>query len=415
MRAELDRRGWTVLGVASLISLINTGYPYYGASVLNAVMAQQLSIERSLLGLGFTLMLLIQGLCAPAITRAMQVLGIRATVTLGSLLLAAGAALMASWVHGGWSFVLAFGAVVGIGTGLSTYIPTQTLVAQWFDRRRAMAFSLVMAVGGLGGFVVSPLLGWMLARNGGDWRAVWWMVSMSVLVVAAVSALLLRERREPADAGSAQPAASLPASDGWTARALLRTPLLWIVILGEVAVGMPVMSFFAHGVAHLRELGHSAEHAALAVGLMAGASILGQFLAGLLGDRLDPRHLWCASLLAVFAGVALSIRADTLLAIYVFSIVLGAGYGAGLICKSLVIGRYFGTGGFALVMGTMAPVSISLSALSPYLIGLSYDALGSYTIGLAALAALALVAAFTQLLAGPPRHAALAAIHKEAA
>src|SRR4051794_6494998 len=108
MRAELDRRGCTVLAVASLISLINTGYPYYGASVLNAVMAQQLSVERSLLGLGFTSMLLIQGLCAPLITRAMRVLGIRATVTLGSLILAAGAVLMACWVRGGWSFVFAF-------------------------------------------------------------------------------------------------------------------------------------------------------------------------------------------------------------------------------------------------------------------------------------------------------------------
>ncbi|MDB5968414.1 MAG: putative rane protein [Hydrocarboniphaga sp.] len=84
-------------------------------------------------------------------------------------------------------------------------------------------------------------------------------------------------------------------------------------------------------------------------------------------------------------------------------ILFGIGYGAGLICKSLVISRYFGTGPFALVMGTMAPLSMSLSALSPYLIGLSYDHLGSYTVGLAALAALALVAAFAQLLAGPPQ------------
>lgn len=407
MNIRLKPGAATILCVAALISLISTGYPYYGASVLNAVMAQDLSIERSLLGLGFTVMLLIQGLLGPLITRTMRSLGIRATIVIGSLILAAGAALMASWVDSGWKYIVAFGLVVGIGTGMSTYIPTQTLMAQWFDRRRAMAFSIVIAAGGIGGFIASPLLGGLLNRNGGDWRALWWLVAVSVLVVALIAGLLLRDRPAHVQAG-ADTATIVSDAGGWTAARLLRTPLLWIIVLGELAIGMPIMSFFAHGVPHLRSLGHDAAQASMAVGLLAGASVGGKFIVGVLGDRIEPRYLWCGALLAVCLGVALLIHADSRLSIYLFSTVLGIGYGAGLICKSLMVGRYFGAAAFGLVMGTVAPVSISLTALSPYLLGLSYDRIGSYAPGLSALAALALIAALLQLFARSPKPEAAA-------
>lgn len=394
-----------MLGIAALISLINTGYPYYGASVLNAAMARDLGIERSVLGLGFTLMLLIQGLCGPAIAGAMRRLGIRTTIVAGSVLLACGAALMALWVDSGWRYLLAFGLVVGIGTGMSTYIPTQTLMAQWFVRRRALAFATVIAAGGLGGFIISPLLGALLAHNGGDWRSLWWLVLVCVLAVALLSSAFVRERA-PAVADAAQ---AVDTPSVWTARALLRTPLLWILILGELAVGMPIMSFFAHGVAHLRDIGNDAAQAALALGLMAGASIAGNIAAGVLGDRVDPRYVCCGALLAVAAGVLLAIGADNAVQLHAFAILLGTGYGAGLICKPAMIGRYFGSGPFALVMGTMAPISMSLAALAPSLLGLSYDFIGNYRPGLTALTLLALVAAVAQLFARTPRPAAGAA------
>jgi MFS family permease len=393
---------WTMLGVAAVISLINNGFPYYGASVLNAAMAQDLQLERSLLGLGFTLMLLIQGLCGPLISRAMRLWGIRVTIVVGSLILAAGAALMASWVDTGWQYLLAFGLVVGIGTGLSSYIPTQTLIAQWFDRHRALAFSIVIAAGGLGGFVASPMLGNLLKSNGGDWRALWWLVAGSVLLIAALAALMVRNR--PAVSSAADTAAAA-ATDlrGWTAAQLLRLPLLWIIILGELAVGMPIMSFFAHGVPHLRGLGHDAAQAAIAVAMLAAAGVGGKIVIGILGDRFSPRLLWAVSLLMVCVGMALLIRADSLGSIYLFSILLGLGYGAGLICKSAMIGQYFGAGPFGLVMGTMAPISMSLTALSPYLIGLSYDALGNYVYGFGFLSLLALLAALAQLAVRAPQ------------
>eukprot|EP00456_Euglypha_rotunda_P093588 TRINITY_DN98862_c0_g1_i1.p1 TRINITY_DN98862_c0_g1~~TRINITY_DN98862_c0_g1_i1.p1 ORF type:complete len:184 (+),score=25.71 TRINITY_DN98862_c0_g1_i1:37-552(+) len=161
------------------------------------------------------------------------------------------------------------------------------------------------------------------------------------------------------------------------------------------------MSFFAHGISHLRSLGHEPAQASIAIGLLAATGALGQLVAGLLGDKIDPRYVWCIALLSVSAGLLLMLRAESLASIYAFGLLLGCGYGAGLICKSAMIGRYLGPAVFGKVMGTMAPVSIGLTALSPYFVGLSYDRSGSYVSGFGALALLALVAAIAQLFARP--------------
>jgi len=389
---------WTMLGVAALISLVNTGFPYFGASLLNTAMAQQLGFERSLLGLGFTVMLLIQGLCGPLIMLAMQRLGIRATITIGSLILCIGATLMATVIDSAIGYIVAFGLVVGIGVGASTYIPTQTLIAHWFDRHRALAFSIVMIAGGFGGVLAPALLSRMLETGDGDWRAGRKLIAAAVFVIALIAWLLLRDRRSSQGEASAADAA---AAAQWTTARLLRTPLIWTIVLGELAVGMPIMSFFAHGISHLRSLGHEPAQASIAVGLLAATGALGQLAAGLLGDRVDPRYVWCAALLGVTAGLSLMLRADSVALIYGFGLLLGCGYGAGLICKSAMIGRYLGPAVFGKVMGTMAPASIGLTALSPYLVGLSYDRSGSYVYGFGALALLALVAAVAQLFARP--------------
>lgn len=398
-------RAWGMLVAISTIYLLNSGFAYYGASVLNAVMAQELAISRGTLGAGFTVMLLVQGLAGPAIAASMQRFGLRSTITAGTLLLAFGTLSMSLWVHGPWSYLFAFGLAVGLGTGLSTYIPSQTLVAQWFDRHRAVAFSVVMASGGVGGFLIAPLFGALLSENGGAWRAGWGIATAFVLSMALLSWTVIRDRPVLPKATSGENAAdrnTAAPGDGWTAARLLRMPALWIMVLGDLAVGMPIMCVLAHGIAHLRDIGFTPTQAAAAIGLMSLSGLGGKLLAGVLGERIAARYLWSASCAVVGIGMLLSVQANSLVLIYAFSVVLGIGYGAGLVCKSTMVGEYFGAAAFGKVMGTMAPVSICLTALSPYLVGLSWDWRSSYVPAFTALTVLGFLAAFALLFARKP-------------
>lgn len=397
---------WIILGAMSLVMLVNTGFAYYGAGVLNPVMAQQLGIDRGMLGLGFTAMLMVQGFAGPANSALLSRIGVRWTVAAGSLLLCAGSLLMAYCVSSGWPYVLAFGVVMGLGTGFSTYIPSQTLVAQWFTRRQALAFSIVMVAAGIGGFIASPWLGALLAGNGGDWQAGWRWVAVATLSMAVVAALVIREAPPAsADTGLAgEPAAAAAAvtDPGWTAAGMLKTRLLWILVLSEAALSMPLISLFAHGVVHLEQLGHSTAEASISLGMLSLSNVGGAMLAGMLADRIEPRRIWAVALLLTAASCALASYAVSLASLYMFSIALGASVGAGLICKSAVVGRYYGAAAMAKFMGTMAPFSMTLTALSPYVMGLIYERYGSYVPALLALAVLAVLASLSLLVVSTP-------------
>lgn len=409
-KVVVPTRAWAMLVALSLIYLLNSGFAYYGASVLNAVMAQELAISRGTLGAGFTVMLLVQGLAGPGIALMMSRLGVRFTIAFGSALLAVGTVLMATWVSGPWSYLFAFGITVGLGTGLSTYIPSQTVIAQWFERHRALAFSIVMGCGGVGGFLIAPIFGYLLEQDPSGWRSGWWVATGFVLAMALMAWIVVRDRKAPAASGAG--ASSAAGDEQWSARRLLRMPMLWVMVLGDLAVGMPIMSALAHGVAHFRDVGIAPTQAAAAIGMMSLAGLCGKLLVGVVGDRLRMHHLWAASCALICGGMSLSVYADTPVLIYGFAVMLGVGYGAGLVCKSALVSEVFGGAAFGKVMGTMAPVSICLTALSPYFVGLSWDWRSSYGPAFAVLAMTAGLAAvallFIHKLAGARAAAASA-------
>lgn len=398
MRTEANEptRAWVVLAAMSVIYLFNSGFAYHGAGVLNAFMARELDISRAMLGAGFTVMLLVQGMSGPLIAGTMARFGLRSTVTAGSLVVTLAALAMAAWVQAPWQYLIAFGVLMGLGIGFSTYIPSQTLVAQWFDRHRTLAFSLVIACGGVGGFLIAPAFGLILGDGEGSWRMGWWLAAACGTVMSLVAWLLIRSRASAAQpastpiAAATAPATAVPAG-------LLRMPLFWVMVLGDIAVGMPVICVLAHALNHLGDAGIGAAQAAAAIGLMSLAGLAGKMLAGVLGERIAPQRLWSLSCLTVMVGLLLLLDVDAAWRLYAFAVVLGLGYGAGLVCKSSLIGQRFGAAAFGRVIGAMAPVGICLTALSPYWVGLSWSWRSSYAPAFFLLALVALLAALALL------------------
>ena len=104
--------GWTLLGILWVIFFINASFPMYGGSVLNAYMARDLDMERSILGLGFAIVNLLMGFSAPLVAFFINRKGVHFTLFLGSLILLVGALAMAALTTRGWHYVLSFGLVV---------------------------------------------------------------------------------------------------------------------------------------------------------------------------------------------------------------------------------------------------------------------------------------------------------------
>jgi MFS family permease len=323
-------------------------------------------------------------------------------------------------VRTGWQAVLVFGLVIGLGQGFGGPIPVQTGVTLWFKRRRALALSLTIMSAGVGGFVAAPSLNKLVASLGGDWRKGWLVIA----VLAALSTLstLLFVRDRPSDLGQEPDGGDAPAANAmnhggvgvkpprvhketgdWTMAQVLRTPVFWIIMFGAVASTAGYSLLLAHGVIHFKGLGLSAEAAAMSLGLLTLCSIIGKMIFGALGDRIEPRFIWSASLLIFVAGVLLAVKATTPAQVYAYALLAGAGFGAGFLAFMTLLGNYYGPKAYASVLGVTILIIAVANSIGPFVAGLAYDHLGSYALALQISGGIALVGAIGVLFALPPK------------
>lgn len=409
--------GWKIAAALWLIIFVNLAFTSYGSGVIGAFMLDDLKISRSVLGLGFTVFLLAQGLGAPLVAWAINRIGTRMTLTYGSLFLALAAFALAHQASEGWHYVLIFGIGIGTGVGFSTLIPVQVCIATWFATRRGLALAIVLAATGVGGFVAAPLLNQVIALSDGNWRVAWDFIGAGSLVCAAIAFLFVRNN--PAElgqlpdggvgSGQTEPGASpvtsrsvYRSSVDWLVAEAVKTRTKWFIALASVGYAMPISTFIAHGVPHLTDIGHTPTIAALALGTVAICGTIGKLGAGYLCDRVEPRHVWFACLLMEASGIALATNAHSQATIYAFAALLGAGYGGSLVCWPTIVANYFGAKSLASIMGLQFPINAAGSSLAPLLVGIVFDRMGTYSLSFFAVALLTLVAAGLILLATPP-------------
>jgi MFS transporter, OFA family, oxalate/formate antiporter len=190
--------------------------------------------------------------------------------------------------------------------------------------------------------------------------------------------------------------------DHWTVREAMRTPVFWLLTLAAVGESAPGTAAVAHAIPHLRDLGHTALAAGTALGFFSVCSIVGSLIAGVLCDRVDPRTSWALCISMIGCGVLVATRAESELAMYVFTGMVGFGSGAALTGWQATIGNYFGPTSFASILCAQLPISNTIAAASPLLVGIVYDAYGTYAPAFIGLGALAFLTAVLLYFARPP-------------
>jgi sugar phosphate permease len=414
--------GWKLLAALAAVVSINQGMTYVGAAVINAPMAKDLGLSRGTLGLGSTVFLLCLGLTAPLVARTVNSFGARATLCLGSLLVALGALLLATCASRGWHFIIFYGVLLGTGDVFGGMVAAQSCATLWFEKRRATAFALVLVGAGLGGSIAAPLFTRVIAAAHGNWRAGWFFICAAALAAALVAVLLVKDRPEQAGQvadGDSKPVKELfnavasPGSrmyrtrDRWTVREAMRTPSFWLLTMAAVGESVPGTAAVAHAVPHLRDLGHTAAAAGSALGFFAACSIAGKLIVGFVCDRMDPRVAWAASILIIGSGIFIATHAGSEAAMYLFTGLVGFGSGAALTCWHATVANYFGPISFPSILCAQLPISNTLAAVSPLLVGMVYDVRGSYTPALFVLAAFSVLTAILLLFAKPPARSSL--------
>lgn len=387
--------GWILVAVLFVIYLCNMGFPMYGGNILNSLMVNDPSmhINKSILGTGFSLFILIPGLCGPIIGGVVVRRGGKFCMVIGSLFIITAGIFMGIFVRNPITYILGYGILMGIGSGFGSKIPIQQVVSMWFYHKRALAMSIVVTAAGLGGFFAPVIMNFVIGFFKGNWRPAWFFIG----AVGAVTLLLdlLFVKNMPSDLNQVPDGATIDESNRRATkmlptyrepkfeshRAIMHTASFWRIVLCTMGFMVPYNLCVSHGIIHFTSLGYSSEIAASAISVMSLSSIVGRMLPSFLDTKMSDRFISSIFMVSTALGSIFALMASKNIAfVYLFAVFMGGGAGAGFVCPTMMTSRIFGTAYFAQISGIIQSATSLASALVPILAGMIFDTTGSYTI-----------------------------------
>ncbi|MFJ8253220.1 MFS transporter [Streptomyces sp. NPDC094466] len=394
-------RAWLMAAVAGA-AIVTAGAFTTVPGLLVTPLHEEYAWERGQIALAASVNMVLFGLTAPFAAALMDRVGAR-RVVMGALLLVSAGALLTGVMTRPWQLVAYWGVLIGLGSGCLTMTFAAGITARWFDRRRGLVTGALSSSSHLGQLLFLPLLAWSVGRFG--WRPPVVTLALVALAVAALVFLLLRDH--PADAGVKPYGAEEfvprpPPVPGAAVRALrvllraARTGPFWLLAGMFALCGASTNGImWSNWAPAAHDHGMRATAAASLLSLVGIFSALGALLAGWLTDRFDPRRL---------LTVCFAVRALTLLALplvftstvtapmLLFTVVYGLFDVATVPPVIELARRVYGDDGPVVFGWTNAAHQLGAGA-SAYLGATARDALGTYDVVWAALAAGCLVAA----------------------
>ena len=305
-----------------------------------------------------------------------------------------------------WHF---YGAVLLLALGMSfgTFIVFVATVGNWFVRRRAKAFSILMTFSAVGA-VVLPLLVWIIDSYG--WRPALFGVGVGFWIIGIPVSLMMRRRPEDygqlpdgdadlrvagGNGGIRRPVREISIG----VREVLRLRAFWQISIA-VSVGQLVSSTNLFHLPALIDYEIGAWLAATAAGAVAIGDIMGRVSIGFIGDRFDKKMLLSISFLIQMLGVgALAMINSTyfgiswgLIPLPIFVLGFGLGFGASIPLRLAILADYFGRRSYGSVVGIASSVSAIFGTIGPLFVGLMYDFTDSYRPAYAIMAFMMLIA-----------------------
>jgi len=383
--------GWTNVVLLFVIYMAAFGMVYYGFSVIFPMMIKTLEWNRGTASIAHTINAILMGLAAPAVAISIQKLGPKKTLMFGFVVLLVGMLLMGTVMSKMWQWVVLWGIVVSIGFAFGGALALQTILLFWFNIKRATAMGIVMTGAAIGGFVAQPFYSWLMNVTH-TWRSGWLCASVFVLLGLICSLFVINKPQDvgqhmdglsPEDIERAtregRPKSKIhKTSQVWTIKETLRSRTLWIYIVVVTGHLMALTFIATHGILNFLDRGFSPTQAPMIFSMVLLGSAIIRFPIGMLGDKIEPRHIINASFGIMMVMLFFIWKNQSLAMIMVAGFLFGACYGTQLIMFPTLMGNYYGPEVFAGVVGALSPAFVIFGAVVPVGGGYIFEAAGSY-------------------------------------
>ena len=378
------RPGMTIVGLTFVLQFVAMGTSYYAFGVYLKDLPNLLDTSRFYVSLALTLQSIVIGLSGPIIGRALAERSIRGLLLTGCALMSIGFWLL-SWASELWHIYVAFGLVVSTGQCLLGSLPSNTLVANWFDKNRGTALGISQFGLTISGAVVVPLTTWLVLQGGLAYAFRIYAIAIPLVLVPLILKFAIKRPEEigaypdgVSPDKATQQQASDTSSEDWTVKRALGDRSIWLLalIVGPcfLSIGAVLITLPSYGT----DLGLSALQAA---GVVSWATLLGAFakpLFGALADRFNTKLVVAGSILLQSLGVCLLLVAENYFTLVLSGLCFGLGYGGMATLWAVLIGELHGRLVFSRVMGAMSPMIMPFNIVGLPFANLVFGWTGSY-------------------------------------
>ena len=378
--------GWWIVFAGSIILFVSSGIGFYGHGVILDPLRSIHGWSKGTVSSAITLYFFSNNIVGLLIGRWMDRYGPKWFLVGGSVVFG----LSIGALNGCNSIPQLFIAylLMSVGFCCTSLVPVNTLITNWFVRKRGLAMSIANTGLSVGGVILVPLTSYLIIQKGLD-------VTLPLigciysLVIIPMAVLFIKQK--PSDLGQypdgenpdrniqernrTRVAASQTRE--WTRMQAMKTMAFWsIVVAFMLALGGQI-AYLIHQVSFIGQyLGP--QKAAMAVSITAAASITGRLILGTFVDRCDKRYVAMGCFFVQGIAVLLLAYYRHIALLYLCTFAFGLTMGSIIMLQSLIIGECFGIPSFATVSGTIGFFCLPGAAFGPMIAGIIFDLTQNY-------------------------------------
>jgi MFS family permease len=409
--------GWYIALVGAAAYALGYG-SRFSFSVIFPSLLEEFKWPRDLTATMFSVHIFIYGVMAPITGYLVDRTGPRKTMIVGTSLLALGLAL-SRWANELWHFWITFGLISGVGLCMIGAVPFTTVLRNWFERKRGLAFSLLF-LGSGGAFGCYPAIAWLIDTTG--WRNTY-LIEGLVVGGILIPLIVFVVRYHPRDMGLLRDGLPVCQEEGtsamknpmkvvdpswaavhWTLSKAVRTSRFWLLCLTTFCLwGVMQTILLTHQVAFAIDMGYPKFYASSVLSLFGLTYAFGS-LGSLISDRIGREvTITLATVVGTSGMIVLMLIQDAShpWMLYYYSISLGVANGLSSPTIAAAITDIFqGPRVGAIVGGVWFAFAVG-GTIGPWLGGWLFEMSGDYFLAFVVATVLFPVACAATWLAAP--------------
>jgi predicted MFS family arabinose efflux permease len=368
----------SLVPVLSLTLLLSWGSLYYAFAMLVHPLQRELHWSAPSVMGGYSIALLVWGLCTYPVGKFVDRCGGRVAMTIGSCL--CGVLLFAlSRTQALWVFYLVWSGL-GAGMALTLYEPAFAVLVEVWPRNYRRHMGVLTLAGGLASTVFWPLTHVLVAALG--WRDTVLVYASIHLFICAPLHWFVLPLPQRYSTSVPNDCALLSATKRLSKRSAMRSSAFYLLAVSFAAFGFVTAAIATHVVPIVESKGVTTAVALAIAALIGPMQVIGRSADILLASRLSPLATGMVTVALIpIAVFALWAASSAFVLLYAFVALYGVGLGLLTIVRATSPVEIFGAAGYATMSGALSGPSVLARAAGPlagtFLISMhhSYDTL----------------------------------------